>query len=278
MLEFFGLDIECKEYNDRTPEIIFKDNLNKAEHLDIFWTYDADCWEKDLFNLQCIMDEIDGKIPVDLKMPYIPNARMDRTSDGRPKKVFTLKTFARIINSMGFRKVIVYDPHSDVAPALIDRCEVIRPNLARMGDEIFKQKFCWIFPDAGALHRYKKYLPPDAEFAFGEKTRDWNSKRVTDCTLFNDYCIGGRDVMIVDDIISHGYTIYMLLEQVMKYKPASVKIFATHIEDSFKDGILYSKLKEGEFDAKVYTTASIKRSFGHNSSEFLGESIRRIEI
>ena len=48
-----------------------------------------------------------------LYMPYIPNARMDRVK--KPEDVFTLKYFARIINSIGFEKVRVVDPHSAVS-------------------------------------------------------------------------------------------------------------------------------------------------------------------
>jgi len=57
----------------------------------------------------------------DLVMPYIPYARQDRIC--APGEAFTLKIFAQIINSAKFNKVIVLDAHSDVAPALIDKCE-----------------------------------------------------------------------------------------------------------------------------------------------------------
>ena len=57
----------------------------------------------------------------DLIIPYVPYARQDRTEiDGES---FTLKVFADLINSAKFDKVIVFDSHSDVAPALINNCK-----------------------------------------------------------------------------------------------------------------------------------------------------------
>ena len=48
---------------------------------------------------------------VQLMMPYIPNARMDRVKNG--DEVFTLKWFADFINSLHFCHVAVFDPHSN---------------------------------------------------------------------------------------------------------------------------------------------------------------------
>lgn len=56
----------------------------------------------------------------DLIIPYIPYARQDRTEiEGES---FTLKVFADLINSAKFDNVKVFDSHSDVAPALINKC------------------------------------------------------------------------------------------------------------------------------------------------------------
>lgn len=53
-----------------------------------------------------------------LHMPYVPNARMDRTKH-RFTEVFTLKYFADFINSIGFNEVHILDPHSNVSEAFI---------------------------------------------------------------------------------------------------------------------------------------------------------------
>ena len=54
-----------------------------------------------------------------LNTSYFPGARQDRVAVlGEP---LTVKVYADIINSMGFDKVFISDPHSDVAAAFSDR-------------------------------------------------------------------------------------------------------------------------------------------------------------
>ena len=66
-----------------------------------------------------------GVKEIELNMPYIPNARQDRVKAA--EDVFTLKYFAQMINSLGFSKVTVLDPHSYVSEALVDHIEVQTP-------------------------------------------------------------------------------------------------------------------------------------------------------
>lgn len=255
-------EISIGEFNDQTPKIaVDMCNLYLRDHRNLIaeWTYEADRWERDLFNLQCIMDALneDGRISVCLHIRYLPNARMDRT-DG--KMAFTLKTFARIINGMGFRVVTIDDPHSDVALALIDRS---KPSLAmpccdlcdKVDDPVI------VFPDAGALHRYAKDMPDDVPVVYCEKVREWDTQHVVAMKLMHPEYVSGKDVVLIDDIIAHGYTMYMAIKEVMGYHPKSITVFATHVEESFRDGILCQKLNEGEITARIYTTDSIIRKW-----------------
>jgi ribose-phosphate pyrophosphokinase len=230
------------EYNDGTPHILMNRTLREEGYkkLIVYWTFESDSWTQELFNLQCIVDEIRNSenrlMPIELFMPYVPNARMDRVPPGKDN-VFTLRTFAKIINGMGFAKVKVFDPHSDVTPALIERCEVIMPK------QIFKdlantiEKPMWVFPDAGAMHRYKGLLPetfkPGIDIAFGEKIRDWDSNHIIGYKIYDDSWIKDRNIIIVDDIISHGYTLLFLLRELKQYNPKSVTIYASHVENAF---------------------------------------------
>jgi ribose-phosphate pyrophosphokinase len=64
-----------------------------------------------------------GYTKINLFIPYMPYARQDRVMvAGEP---FSLKVVADMINSCGFNKVIVFDPHSDVSIALLNNCHVI---------------------------------------------------------------------------------------------------------------------------------------------------------
>ena len=267
--DFDGL-LTIKEFNDRTPRIeICPAVYYKCKNLYVTWRYDADTWEKDLFNLQCIMDELEGRIPVHLFMTYLPNARMDRPGKfaqdretGAPYQLFTLKTFAKIINGMNFATVTLFDPHSDVSLALLDRVVAdIDPGwnyfqiLEKLEDPVA------VFPDNGALKRYRKRMPKEVPKTFCEKIRDFDTQHVTGMYLFDADFVKGKDVLLIDDIISHGYTMYLAIKALMDCEPKSITIFATHIEESFKDGILYQKLEEGEIKAEIYTTNSIIRKW-----------------
>ena len=56
-----------------------------------------------------------------LVIPYFPGARQDRR-DGTP---LTVKMYADIINSFKCDEVEIWDPHSDVTPALINNCKIV---------------------------------------------------------------------------------------------------------------------------------------------------------
>ena len=269
--------IQVKYFNDGTPNITIDfQSMLVLKDISITWIFDAGRWEKDLFALQCIMDEMKasggGKnfLPVYLYMPYIPNARMDRRTldSGR---VFTLKTFARLVNDMGFDGIYVLDPHSDVSLALIERCKVDEsiPGILHRVERILPEGAVplWVFPDAGAMHRYRDDMHSD-DMIFGEKVRDPMNDHITGYALYGGEKVEGRHVIVVDDIIAHGYTMLFLLQEIWKHNPASVKVFATHIEDSFKDGKLFDALNKGELKAEIYTTPSIKRSWSADTVNF----------
>lgn len=79
-------------------------------------------------------------------IPYLPGARQDR---GRP---LGAKVYADFINSMRLDRVICFDPHSDVMPALLDRCTVVHlHDLVRW--VTFPSVVGVIAPDVGARKR-----------------------------------------------------------------------------------------------------------------------------
>ena len=128
----------------------------------ITWLYESD---KELFSLYCISKNIREHFPQlqqDLMMPYIPNARFDRVKYSN--ECFTLKYFAEIINSLGFVRVIVTDPHSDVSTALINHVEVIRgaSYITQTCSKILKaepsRNLVIYFPDSGSLKRYSEFV------------------------------------------------------------------------------------------------------------------------
>ena len=174
MIKVNGKTINLEQFGDKTLKcsltgidtklnanifgnILGSGGIDSMPLAEILWCYDFD---SELFALQCIVDTLRDREPlvqITLEMPYIPNARQDRYVSGR---MFTLKTFAKIINSMSFYKVKVFDPHSDVSTALIYRIEVIESKHQQLldiactdinTDVRTTQK---MFPDNGAAKKY----------------------------------------------------------------------------------------------------------------------------
>lgn len=147
-----------------------------------------------------------GMRKLHLVIPYFPGARQDRLMvTGEPLSV---KVYAEIINSLKFDTVTIYDPHSDVAPALIDNVKVvnnhdfIRQVLGDIGKDVKL-----VAPDSGALK--KIYML--SEYLGGMD--------VVECTKSRDVATGklsgfkvqggdleGADCLIVDDICDGGGT------------------------------------------------------------------------
>ena len=89
---------------------------------------------EDIVNLMFIKKYLDEQgTESELIIPYLPYSRMDRTEG---KKVFTLKYFAQLINSLNFKRVITYEAHSNVSLALIDRLENIDKTVNLLDDYI----------------------------------------------------------------------------------------------------------------------------------------------
>lgn len=121
MISVNGKPVEFTTFPDKTSSARFEAIL--SDYL-IEWRYDGDHECILLWYLVHHIRENEGQsVNIVLYMPYIPNARMDRVKN--KDEIFTLKWFSEFINSLGLYRVVVLDPHSNVATALIDRVEVV---------------------------------------------------------------------------------------------------------------------------------------------------------
>src|SRR5437762_7580417 len=88
----------------------------KDEGNSVTLKYESDL---DLFNLLLVRKAL--WFPCDLSITYMPYSRMDRQSD---IYVFTLKSICKYINWLDFNRIYVFEPHSDVTPALLIKCGI----------------------------------------------------------------------------------------------------------------------------------------------------------
>lgn len=205
----------------------------------ITWRYEN---ETEYITLWYLVKHIREKFPktdLTLFLPYIPNARFDRTY--ADTEVFTLKWFAEFINSLQFTSVVVLDPHSDVSTALINHVRVKTPlnwvKIVINSIENAGYEPVLYFPDAGALKRYK-YLIGEYPFLYGEKSRDWKTGKILGLNFHGQAeaieVLQKPVFLMIDDICSHGGTFYYSAKALKEAFPTCyINSWATHTEHEF---------------------------------------------
>ena len=253
MLKWNATLIEQNHFPDGTlhMEVPLKDILSYPVQM-ITWKYENDA---ELFALNCLVDNIRQRLPncaIDLKLFYIPHARMDRQKS--VLDVFTLKTFANIINNMGFRMVHVFDPHSYVSEALINHIDRLTPqdHINASMRLINDPDLMLFYPDEGAMKRYSGMIK--VPYCFGTKNRDWETGKIISLNVngqFRD--ISGRNILIVDDICSRGGTFLHSARKLKELGANKIYLYVSHCENT----VLESELLEGNLIEKMFTTDSI---------------------
>lgn len=226
----------------------------------ITWLYDNDA---ELFQLIALVKHLKSKARcrIWLNLPYVPNARMDRTKN--EDEVFTLKAFAETINWLGFERVTICNPHSTVSEALFDRVEVDFSCVAhdvmaitRRADENIDVIY---FPDEGACKRYSDLLSfLKLPVAFGIKKRDWQTGKILGIDVVGYDDLKGKNVLMVDDICAYGGTFYYSACALKDKGAKDISCYVTHLEKSVMD-VQKGKLIQGDLIKRIYTTNSIFR-------------------
>ena len=242
----------------------------------IYWEYEND---EECMRLYYIVKHIKEHAPnanIVLTMPYLPNARMDRTKD--KKEVFTLKYFCEFINSLGFAKVRILDPHSDVGVALLNHVEVMTDYLERLINSAVNEAFedvedentLIFFPDAGAMKRYKDMKAfKRMDMVYGQKQREWKTGKILGVDIMDkngerlvskgSLPLEGKSILMVDDIISYGGTLYHCALRLKELGADKIYAYASHTENSVLDmenGTFRKCLDDGTV-VKLYTSDSL---------------------
>ena len=255
MIKVNDTEIKVGHFPDGTQSIEFSDDQPYYSTNEVEWFYDSD---EEVFTLMCVVDMVRriSKNPrIKLWIPYLINARMDRIK--KPEQNFSLKVFANFINSLNFDQVMTYNVHSNVSEALIDNIINIDP-IFDVDAVISEYKPDVIyFPDEGACKRYadldcikERGLP----VIFGIKKRDFATGKILGLDVVSDIDLKGKKVLIIDDIISKGFTFFYSGNKLKELGAVSIGLYASHCEDTILDGEL---LKDKSPIDIIYTTDSI---------------------
>ena len=188
---------------------------------------------------------------ITLFIPYFPGGRQDRVTSY--KESFTAIVFADLINNLSLDKVVTFDAHSDVTPALIRNCVNISPEQF-IRHELTGTYHKIISPDAGALKRSRKVAELySVDVIQCSKNRNTKTGEITDIHVPD---LGTTTkFLLVDDICDGGATFVKLMEVIReRYKDIKVDFWASH--GIFSKGL--SKLFE-YFD-NIYTTDSLEKA------------------
>ena len=277
MIKVNGKEVKIEKYPDGTPRINFGDDNfiyrsadgyyhGRNDHnIEIYWKYDNN---EEIFYLMLIKKHLENnfgtvectRATFNLLMPYIPNARMDRTKSA--DEVFTLKYFCDFINSLNFDHVVVLDAHSDVSVALLNKCVNMSPKSyigACMDNNCDADNTVLYFPDAGAAKRYSGMFP-NMRYCYGEKKRDWKTGKILGLEVrTNGLDLTGKDILMIDDIIAYGGSLYYSALELKTCGVNKIYAYATHTENSILDkdkGTLIKLLENGTVE-RLFTTNSL---------------------
>ena len=192
----------------------------------------------DLMELLMLTDAVRREFPeveLGLMMPYLPYARQDRVMV--PGESLSIKVIASIINAQNYTWVKVWDAHSDVGVALLDRCvnvsqyELVKTvgslNFPTPKDTVI------VSPDAGAekkIFAFAKELGFENVVRAG-KVRDVSSGKITGTEVYVPEPAlykTDKDFLIVDDICDGGRTFIELAKKLRPMTAGKIKLLITH--------------------------------------------------
>ena len=215
-----------------------------------------------------------GAKNVELYVPYFLGARSDRKFE-KGQTNYLKNVICPIINSQGFSKVIVMDPHSDVLEAClnnfykINNFQLVEFALADLGGR--NSQTAIVSPDAGAL---KKIFNVAKEFNItnvitASKVRDMKTGNIirTDLPTMNLRDI--EHLIVIDDICDGGRTFIELAKVIKEQTDKPIYLIVTH-------GIFSAGFKPlFEYFEGIYCTNSIDDI--HETS-FAGEKVKQLNV
>lgn len=187
-------------------------------------------------------------------IPYLPYARQDRVMvAGEP---LSIKVMCDLLNTCNFKKIYLFDVHSEVSLALLNNCQLITNNSLVKQALQDKTDYLLVSPDAGALKKIYKVAQAIGytnDIVLCNKVRDVSNGNIKQITVDqND--LGGKDCFIIDDICDGGATFIGVAKELKKRNAGKVNLVVSH-------GIFSKGESElAEWIDHIYTTDSIKDS------------------
>ena len=187
----------------------------------------------DIMTLLLTVDAVRRIYPtasIRLTIPYFPYARQDRVCN--PGEALSIKVMADLINSLRCDSVTIFDPHSDVTPALINNCVVksivdIIAYSPVINEKIVHEELILVSPDAGAEKKVRQLAKlMQKRVICATKERDTKTGEIISTHVCQD--VENENLIIIDDICDGGRTFLELAKYLKKFGANDIYLYVTH--------------------------------------------------
>ena len=221
------VDVDTRTFPDGESKITFRHNLKKSVVLVVQSTYPP--VDTNLLQILSIISEV-KKISSKIYaiMPYMGYARQDRQFLNG--EIATMSVVAKMLQAAGAKKAITVDIHSKTAlrhfKIPTENVSAI-PELAKYLKKLKLKNPIVVSPDTGGSLRAKKFADIlKSDFITLKKSRNRKTGKVSIQSTKAD--VNGKDLIIVDDIISTGGSIVKATQFLKKQKCKRVFVVCTH--------------------------------------------------
>jgi len=161
-------------------------------------------------------------------IPYMGYARQDR--EFLPGEIVTMKVLGKLFKGVGASKIIAVDIHSVIGFkhfTIKTKNVSAIPDLAKYFKKLSLKNPLVISPDQGGKERAKEFAKEfNSDYIALEKKRDRKTGKVEIKT--KNIEVAGRDLILVDDMISTGGSIIKATQFLKKQKCKRVYVACTH--------------------------------------------------
>ena len=218
---------EVRVFPDGESKITLKGNISKRKSIvvqSIYPPVDTNLIQA----LSLISKAKENSSEVIVVIPYMGYARQDK--EFLPGEIVTMKVLAKLFKGAGASKLIVIDIHSLIGLkyfTIKSKNVSAVPDLAKYFKKMSLKNPLVVSPDQGGKERAKEFAKEmGIEFIALQKKRDRKTGKVQIKTKQAD--VIGRDLILVDDMISTGGSIVNATKFLKKEKCKRVFVACTH--------------------------------------------------
>ncbi len=219
---------EVRVFPDRESKITLKGNLSKRKSIvvqSIYPPVDTNLVQA----LSLISKAKETSSEVIAVIPYMGYARQDR--EFLPGEIITMKVLAKLFKGVGASKIIAVDIHSAIGLkhfTIKSKNVTAIPDLVKYFKKLSLKNPLVVSPDQGGKNRAKEFAKEfGTKYIALEKKRDKKTGKVQIKTKNSDTVVG-RDLILVDDMISTGGSIIKATQFLKKQKCKRVYVACTH--------------------------------------------------